>query len=54
MFLYKTDFSELVQKAPLIAIDLCIIKNRSILLGKRLNNPAKNCFFCPWSKSFKK
>lgn len=53
MFLNKADFSELVQKAPLIAIDLCIIKNRSILLGKRLNNPAKNCFFVPGGRVLK-
>ncbi len=53
MFLNKTDFSELVQKAPLIAIDLCIIKKRSILLGKRLNNPAKNCFFVPGGRVLK-
>ena len=53
MFLDKKDFSELVQKAPLIAIDLCIIKNRSILLGKRLNNPAKNWFFVPGGRVLK-
>ena len=53
MFLNKEDFSELVQKAPLIAIDLCIIKNRCILLGKRLNNPAKNCFFVPGGRVLK-
>ena len=53
MFLNKIDFSELVKNAPLIAIDLCIIKNRSILLGKRLNNPAKNCFFVPGGRVLK-
>ena len=53
MFLDKKDFSELIKKAPLIAIDLCIVHKRCILLGKRINNPAKNFFFVPGGRVLK-
>lgn len=53
MFLDKKDFSELIKKAPLIAIDLCIVQKRCILLGKRINNPAKNFFFVPGGRVLK-
>ena len=47
MFLSKTDFSKVISNTPLIAIDLCIIKDKKILLGKRINSPAKDFFFVP-------
>jgi len=42
------DFHRVIQNTPLVSIDL-IIRNSSgeILLGKRLNKPAKNFWFVP-------
>ena len=46
-FLSKTDFSFIVKNTPLISIDFCILKGKKILLGKRLNSPAKDFYFVP-------
>ena len=53
MFLSESDFSELIKNGPLVAIDLCIIRGSQILLGKRINPPAKNFFFVPGGRIFK-
>ena len=53
MFLSKSDFSIVISKTPLIAIDLCIVKDKKILLGKRINPPAKDFFFVPGSRILK-
>ena len=47
MFLKEKDFVDLVKNAPVVAIDLCINKKNKILLGKRINPPAKNYYFVP-------
>lgn len=47
MFLTKDEFSKVIKNTPLISIDICILKGRSILLGKRINPPAKDFFFVP-------
>ena len=47
MYLSRNQFSNIVRKTPLIAIDLCILRDRKILLGKRLNAPAKDFYFVP-------
>tara|TARA_S200000501_G_C20855830_1_gene757709 strand:+ start:1408 stop:1893 length:486 start_codon:yes stop_codon:yes gene_type:complete len=47
LFLTKEDFSELVRLGPLVAIDLCILSSKGILLGKRNNAPAKSFYFVP-------
>ena len=54
MFLEKELFSSIVENAPLISIDL-IIKDGSgnILLGKRVNKPAKNSWFVPGGRIYK-
>ncbi|MFK5937188.1 MAG: GDP-mannose mannosyl hydrolase [Sulfurimonas sp.] len=54
MFLDKAIFSTIVENAPLISIDL-IVKNEKneILLGKRVNEPAKNYWFVPGGRIFK-
>ncbi|OUL43796.1 hypothetical protein B0W81_01910, partial [Prochlorococcus sp. HOT_208_60] len=54
MFIPEKDFADLVAKTPLIALDLCIIKNKCMLLGKRLNSPAKNTFFVPGGRILKR
>jgi len=54
VFLEKELFSSIVENAPLISIDL-IIKDSSenILLGKRVNKPAKNSWFVPGGRIYK-
>ncbi len=47
MYLSKSDFSQLIKNAPLVAVDLCILKGSKILIGKRNNSPAKGFFFVP-------
>ena len=53
MLLSESDFSEIVKNAPLVAIDFCIIRGSRILLGKRINPPAKNFLFVPGGRIFK-
>ena len=53
MYLSRNQFSNIVRKTPLIAIDLCILHGRKILLGKRLNPPAKDFYFVPGGRIFK-
>jgi len=53
-FLSDEEWMFSVKNLPIIAIDL-IIKNKKseILMGRRLNNPAKNFFFVPGGRIFK-
>jgi colanic acid biosynthesis protein WcaH len=53
-FLDKDTFSAVIQNAPLISIDL-VVKNSDdkILLGQRVNKPAKNSWFVPGGRIFK-
>ena len=53
MFLNKSDFSNVIKNTPLVAIDLCVLKGREILLGKRINPPAKNFYFVPGGRILK-
>lgn len=53
MFLSKKDFTQIVKNTPLISIDLCILRERKILLGKRINQPARNFFFVPGGRILK-
>jgi len=54
MFLEKKLFSDIVKNTPLISIDL-IIENEEdqFLLGKRVNEPAKDFWFVPGGRIFK-
>lgn len=47
MFLIEREFENLVSKMPLVSIDICLLKNRTILLGKRKNSPARDFYFVP-------
>ena len=48
MFLNEKSFINIVKNSPIAAIDLCILNdNKEILLGKRINPPAKSFFFVP-------
>ena len=53
MFLSDSDFLEVIRNTPLVSIDLCILKDREILLGKRKNPPAKDFFFVPGGRILK-
>ncbi len=53
MFLSNNEFLNVVKSTPLISIDLCILRGRKLLLGKRLNSPAKNFYFVPGGRIFK-
>ena len=54
MFLSKDIFSSVVQHTPLVSIDLLVeSSDGKILLGKRLNQPAKNFWFVPGGRVFK-
>lgn len=48
------DFEGVVRNAPLFSIDLVVLDDRNnVLLGKRLNAPAQNCWFVPGGRVFK-
>jgi len=54
MFLDNTTFSTVVASMPLFAIDLVVVNERDeLLLGKRLNRPAKNFWFVPGGRVYK-
>jgi len=52
--LSKADFTQIIKNTPLISIDL-IIENEEnkFLLGKRVNEPAKDEWFVPGGRIFK-
>ena len=52
-FLPDTLFSNIIEHAPLISIDLCIVHQDKILLGKRINPPAKDYYFTPGGRIYK-
>jgi len=47
-------FQQIVENAPLFAIDLVVVNNQNqILVGERLNAPAKGSWFVPGGRVFK-
>lgn len=54
MRLGRDEFLEVVQRAPLVSIDLIVRReNGEVLLGKRTNEPAKGCWFVPGGRIHK-
>tara|TARA_B100000900_G_C20367829_1_gene629111 strand:- start:141 stop:629 length:489 start_codon:yes stop_codon:yes gene_type:complete len=53
MFLDQDLFVKIIKNTPLVSIDICILKGRNILLGKRVNPPAKDLFFVPGGRILK-
>jgi colanic acid biosynthesis protein WcaH len=51
--LEKKIFKEIIKNTPLVSIDLCIVCDKKILLGKRKNNPLKGIFFTPGGRILK-
>ena len=54
MFLAKDTFATVIKNTPLVSIDL-IVKNseEKVLLGKRVNEPAKGFWFVPGGRIYK-
>ncbi|MGM8849361.1 GDP-mannose mannosyl hydrolase [Salinicola halophyticus] len=46
-FLPDDDFRKVIKSAPLVSIDLVIYHRQGVLLGKRINRPAKDFWFVP-------
>lgn len=54
MFLTNKIFETVIASTPLIAIDLIVVNEfDQLLLGKRLNRPAKNYWFVPGGRILK-
>ncbi|TQV77035.1 GDP-mannose mannosyl hydrolase [Aliikangiella marina] len=48
------DFKATVRNTPLVSLDLIIKNNKGeVLVGKRINSPAKNYWFVPGGRIFK-
>lgn len=48
------DFKQVVEHAPLFAIDLVVVNDKNqILVGERLNAPAKGSWFVPGGRVYK-
>jgi colanic acid biosynthesis protein WcaH len=48
------NFKIIIENTPLVSIDLCIVCDSQILLGKRENEPLKGVWFTPGGPDFKK
>ena len=49
----KATFKKVVENVPLVSVDLCIICDGKILLGKRKNDPLKGFYFTPGARILK-
>ncbi|MBO6989141.1 MAG: NUDIX domain-containing protein [Prochlorococcus marinus XMU1422] len=47
MYLTKNQLSSVFKNSIVVTIDLCIVDEKRLLLGKRLNPPAKDFYFVP-------
>ena len=46
-------FKTIIENTPLVSIDLCLVSNSQILLGKRNNEPLKGEWFTPGGRIYK-
>lgn len=54
MYLDKATFSTVIASTPLVSIDLVIMnEHNQVLLGQRLNRPAKQYWFVPGGRIYK-
>ncbi len=54
MKLEDQDFLKLIKLAPLFSLDLVVVNNRwEVLVGKRINSPAKDWWFVPGGRVYK-
>ena len=49
----KETFATIIDNAPLVSTDLCLVYNNKILLGKRKNEPLKGYWFTPGGRIVK-
>lgn len=47
MYLTRNQLSSVFKNSIVVTIDLCIVDKKRLLLGKRLNPPAKDFYFVP-------
>lgn len=53
-YLDQNTFTTVIASAPLVSIDLVVVNERNqVLLGKRLNRPAKDFWFVPGGRIYK-
>jgi colanic acid biosynthesis protein WcaH len=53
MFLSESVFTTVVEHAPLVSLDLCLVCQGDILLGNRANEPLKGEWFTPGGRIIK-
>lgn len=54
MYLGREEFLDVVERAPLVSIDLIVLRSDGcVLLGKRTNEPARGCWFVPGGRIHK-
>ena len=54
MYLSKSSFLDVVKNTPLVSIDLLVRNsNKDVLLGRRVNEPAKQFWFVPGGRILK-
>ena len=46
-------FKSIIENAPLVSIDICLVYKGKILLGRRNNQPLKGEWFTPGGRIFK-
>jgi colanic acid biosynthesis protein WcaH len=46
-------FKFILENAPLVSIDICLVHDGKILLGQRTNEPLKDIWFTPGGRIFK-
>jgi len=46
-YLEPSEYTEVIKRTPLVAIDIVVICNGNMLLGKRINRPAQGTYFVP-------
>lgn len=46
-------FKTVIENTPLVSIDLCLVCNGQVLLGKRTNEPLKGDWFTPGGRIYK-
>lgn len=52
-WLDEESFKNILNSVPLVSIDICLVCNGALLLGKRVNNPLKGRWFTPGGRLVK-
>ena len=54
LVLNRDEYFQVVSLTQLVSIDILVIYGAKLLVGERINNPAKGSFFCPRRESLQK